>query len=241
MDNFWFPYLLLMAHLLSGSVWIVLISKKGRYGAARDQWIKYLVYLFIVNLIWWGLVLFESGAVWIGLVLVLGALAEWVRIFKRERIMRWHSLLFSLILAGFMGSLTLEKNLILYTYFVVVVFDGTGQVFGQMFGKRLLVPRISPRKTVEGLAGASVITMAAAMLTSKAFSIQWTKMLWITPLIMGAAMSGDLLASTVKRRMKKESFSHVIPGHGGILDRFDSWLVAGAAGFLIFLFSGYQL
>ncbi|MGW8315591.1 MAG: phosphatidate cytidylyltransferase [Bacteroidales bacterium] len=227
-----------MAQLLSGSVWIVLINRKGRFGPARDQWVKYLVYLLIVNLIWWGLVLFDSGAIWIGLVLVLGTLVEWARIFRRERIMRWHSLLFSLILVGFLGSLTLEKNLILHTYFVVVIFDGTGQVFGQIFGKRPLVPRISPRKTVEGLAGASVITMAAALLTSKALSIQWTQMLWTTPLIMGAALTGDLLASAMKRKMKKDTFSHVIPGHGGVLDRFDSWLAAGAAGFLIFSLTG---
>ena len=147
-------------------------------------------------------------------------------------------MLFVLILAGFWGSLTLEKNLVLYIYFVVVLFDGTAQVFGQMFGKRPLVPRISPRKTVEGLAGASVVTMTAALLTSRSLSIHWTHMLWITPLIMGAALTGDLLASAVKRRMKKETFSHLIPGHGGILDRFDSWLAAGAAGFLIFILTG---
>jgi phosphatidate cytidylyltransferase len=107
-----------------------------------------------------------------------------------------------------------------------------------MFGKRPLVQRISPRKTVEGLAGASVVTMAATLLTSKALSIHWTQMIWITPLVMGAALTGDLLASAMKRRMKRETFSHIIPGHGGILDRFDSWLAAGAAVFLIFLLTG---
>ncbi len=238
MVEFWFPYLFLMAHLLSGSVWIALISRSGRYGTIREQWEKYLVYLLIVNLIWWGFVLFESGILWIGMALMLGALTEWILIFRQERTGWWPSLLFVLILAGFWGSLTLEKNLVLYIYFVVVLFDGTAQVFGQMFGKRPLVPRISPRKTVEGLAGASVVTMTAALLTSRSLSIHWTHMLWITPLIMGAALTGDLLASAVKRRMKKETFSHLIPGHGGILDRFDSWLAAGAAGFLIFILTG---
>jgi phosphatidate cytidylyltransferase len=238
MDEFWFPTLLLMAHLLSGSVWILLISRKGNYGPARDQWIKYLVYLLIVNLIWWGLVLFASGTLWVGVTLMVGALVEWALFFRHERTGWWPSLLFVLILAGFWGSLTLEKNLVLYTYFVVVIFDGTAQVFGQMFGKRPLVQRISPRKTVEGLAGASVVTMAATLLTSKALSIHWTQMIWITPLVMGAALTGDLLASAMKRRMKRETFSHIIPGHGGILDRFDSWLAAGAAVFLIFLLTG---
>lgn len=237
MHKFWFPYLLLMAHLLSGSVWIALISLKKKYGSAGEQWIKYLVYLVIVNLIWWGLVLFKSGAVWIGAALIIGVLTEWVQILRRDRTLWWPTMLFVLILAGFWGFLTLSKNLILFTYFVVVVFDGTAQVSGQMFGKRALAPRISPRKTVEGLAGASVITMASALLTSRAFSIEWTALLWITPLIMGAALTGDLLASAMKRRMRFEAFSHAIPGHGGFLDRFDSWMAAGAAGFLIFLFN----
>lgn len=235
MDNYWFPYLLLMAHLLTGVVWIVRISRKGRHGSAREQWIKYLVYLVLVNIIWWTLVGFESGSLWIGGILLLGALAEWGQILWRRPSMWWPTLLFIAILAGFWRSLTLEKNMILYTYFVVVLFDGSGQVFGQMFGERALAPRISPRKTVEGLAGASIATLATALLTCKAFSIPWEQMLWLTPLIMGAALTGDLMASAVKRRMRFDTFSKVIPGHGGILDRFDSWLAAGSAGFVLFI------
>lgn len=238
MDNLWLPYLLLMAHLLSGSVWIVLIGRKGRHGSARGQWIKYLVYLVLVNVIWWTLIWFESGSLWIGALVLLGAMAEWGQILRRERFLWWPTLLFLLILAGFWKSLTLGQNLVLYTYFVVVLFDGTGQVFGQMFGKSALAPRISPGKTVEGLTGAILITMAAALMTSKAFSIPWKQMLWLTPLIMGAALTGDLLASALKRRMGVETFSKVIPGHGGILDRFDSWLAAGSIGFVIFYLIG---
>jgi phosphatidate cytidylyltransferase len=144
-------------------------------------------------------------------------------------------LAFLLISGGFLRFLYLDKNWLLYTYFVVVLFDGSCQVAGQLVGKRPLLPRISPRKTVEGLAGGAVITLATILLTRGSFSFGWGRLILSTCLIMTAAFMGDLLASAIKREAGISVFGRAIPGHGGVTDRFDSLMMSGAVICLLFL------
>jgi phosphatidate cytidylyltransferase len=233
MGSYWFPYLFLMAHLLTGAIWILRISRQGKYGTPAEQWIKYVTYLGVVNLVWWMIVWFEPGAQWIGFFIIAGAIAEWWKIIRDQRNIGIPTLIFVLLLLGFWKFLYLDRNVILYAYFVVVLFDGSSQVSGQLLGKRPLLPRISPRKTVEGLAGGILITLVTSLLTYRAFSFSLTRMGWITLFTMTFAFAGDLLGSLMKRRVGIDSYSRVLPGHGGILDRFDSWISAGAFCYLL--------
>lgn len=228
MGKYWFPYLVLMANLLSGAIWILLINRRGKFGSPGQQWLKYGIYLGVVNLVWWIIAWLEPGASWIGFVILAGSLAEWWKLIRDRRIFWIPSLMLAMLLLGFWRFLTLDRSMVLLTYFVVVLFDGSCQVAGQLFGKRLLFPGISPRKTAEGLAGGLLITLSFSVLTASAFSITPVRMGWITLLTMAFAFTGDLLASIMKRRAGIDSFSRLIPGHGGILDRFDSWISAGA-------------
>ncbi len=104
----------------------------------------------------------------------------------------------------------------------------TGAYFaGKTFGRRPLVPRISPKKTYEGLFGAMAGAMLVAVLSTGITSVGV-----LGSLLLGAAIGflgqlGDVLESAMKRLCEVKDSSNLIPGHGGILDRIDSFIFTG--------------
>ena len=114
---------------------------------------------------------------------------------------------------------------VLLLLLVIVVSDSAQYYCGRTFGKRPLAPTISPKKTVEGAVGGMVFgTLAMAAGGRYVFASP----VWILALL-GAAISllgivGDLFESLLKRSAGMKDSSNLIPGHGGALDRIDSWL-----------------
>ncbi|OPY78596.1 MAG: Phosphatidate cytidylyltransferase [Syntrophorhabdus sp. PtaU1.Bin153] len=102
--------------------------------------------------------------------------------------------------------------------------DTAAYILGKTFGKRLLVPRISPKKTYEGLLGAIVGPMIVMVLSSKLMGTGIGE-----SMIMGGSIGvlgqvGDIFESAGKRVCEVKDSSSLIPGHGGILDRIDSFI-----------------
>jgi phosphatidate cytidylyltransferase len=233
MGEYLLPYLLLMAHFVSGALWLIRINRRLDPGAKKQQWTKYGVYLLLVNLLWFCLLWVPSFFPLIGWIVILLSAPELWKAVKKVRGRLGLMLAFLIIAGGFAGFLYMDAHWILYTLFVVLLFDGSCQVAGQLLGKRALLPRISPRKTVEGLAGGALITLATTLLTRKSFAFEWSGLILTTCLIMAAAFTGDMLASAVKRKAKITTFGRVIPGHGGVMDRFDSLMMTGAIVYLL--------
>lgn len=116
----------------------------------------------------------------------------------------------------------------LLTLFFIVVFAGdTGAYYtGRSLGKRKLAPHISPGKTVEGAIGGLFGNIIAALLAHYTFFPE-LKLAHAVPLalVMGfLGATGDLCESMLKRGAKAKDAGHLIPGHGGLLDRLDSML-----------------
>lgn len=110
---------------------------------------------------------------------------------------------------------------------VIVVSDSAQYYCGRAFGRRPLAPTISPKKTVEGAIGGLVFGTAATMIGGQ---YVFASPFWLLALL-GAAISllgmvGDLFESLLKRSADVKDSSNLIPGHGGVLDRIDSWLFA---------------
>lgn len=105
--------------------------------------------------------------------------------------------------------------------------DTGAYCFGTLFGKHRLFERISPKKSWEGSIGGGLLTLATGFVFSIFFSfmspIAWAG-LSLTVTIFGTW--GDLVESLIKRHMKIKDSGTILPGHGGILDRFDSALIA---------------
>lgn len=118
-----------------------------------------------------------------------------------------------------------QYKLILFYFILVWTYDTTAYLFGMLIGNTPLYSRISPKKTWEGLIGGSVITVSLAIFLSK-FYIQLTMIDWIVIalIIIVAGTFGDLAESLYKRSLDVKESGSILPGHGGLLDRFDAVL-----------------
>lgn len=99
---------------------------------------------------------------------------------------------------------------------------------GSLFGKHKLIPKVSPKKTVEGAIGAvvgAVVTFVAYGLVMDFgfdYQVNYVVLVFLSLICGVVAQFGDLSASVIKREWGKKDFGNLIPGHGGILDRIDS-------------------
>ena len=98
-----------------------------------------------------------------------------------------------------------------------------GMRFGKRFGKQL-APRISPKKTVVGAIGGIFAAMLVSLLWGAGIHLPWWHCVALGPIIGILGQIGDLCESALKRDIGVKDFGMVLPGHGGILDRFDSLL-----------------
>ena len=107
------------------------------------------------------------------------------------------------------------------------VCDMGAYFVGVTLGKHKLCPEISPKKTVEGAIGGIVSSIIVGIIITLCFS-EFDKLIAtaiITVPLCALGMIGDLFASSIKRSVNLKDYSDLIPGHGGILDRFDSVLM----------------
>ncbi|HET7619881.1 MAG TPA: phosphatidate cytidylyltransferase [Vicinamibacterales bacterium] len=111
---------------------------------------------------------------------------------------------------------------------VIIVSDSAQYYTGRAFGRRLLAPAISPKKTREGALGGLVFGTAAMVAGGlRVFPGVPVWMLALTGATLAVlGMVGDLFESMLKRSAGVKDSSSLIPGHGGVLDRIDSWLFA---------------
>ena len=117
-------------------------------------------------------------------------------------------------------------------FIIIAVASDTGAyAAGLSFGKHPMAPRISPKKTWEGFAGAALAALIAGVLLALfMLGLPWWPGLVIGAVILGTATAGDLGESMIKRDLGIKDMSSWLPGHGGVLDRLDSILpsVVGA-------------
>lgn len=114
---------------------------------------------------------------------------------------------------------------IIYLFLITTMTDTFALFTGMLIGKHKLAPEISPKKTIEGAIGGTVmgtIVASAFYTTVINSSIPLVFVILITALLTGIGQVGDLAFSAIKRYYGQKDFSNLIPGHGGILDRFDS-------------------
>ncbi len=117
--------------------------------------------------------------------------------------------------------------LVLSLFIILWVFDSFAYFTGSALGKRKLFERISPKKTWEGIAGGMIFGLLTAWILSSIFtSIALMHWIAISLIIMTFGTLGDLAESMLKRSVGVKDSGNLLPGHGGILDRFDAMLFA---------------
>ncbi len=124
---------------------------------------------------------------------------------------------------GSFGIPIYNSHLILGPILLIWASDSFAYLVGSMIGKRKLYERISPGKTWEGTIGGGVLTMASSYLIAGWFpEIELKHWLVISVLVVVFGTLGDLFESLLKRQAGIKDSGKIMPGHGGILDRFDS-------------------
>lgn len=136
-------------------------------------------------------------------------------------------------------------------YYVILIFafawgsDSGAYFAGRFFGKKKLAPEISPKKTVEGVVGGvfscylfvaavtAVYYFMTAHLTGTAPEINYIPLAIVPVFASLVGVMGDLSASVIKRQCQIKDFGSIMPGHGGVIDRFDSVFFVAPFFFLI--------
>lgn len=177
-------------------------------------------------------ILIEAAIIFIYLVYLLGA-----AVFSHKKIK------FVLVAAVFMALVYVivsftSLSLLMYVnkglfYFGVIIISSWGcdagaYFIGCKFGKHKLIPDVSPNKSVEGAIGGVLVSIVLNVLYGFVVSsLGGAKVEYLSLALLGlvlsiVAMVGDLIASLIKREYGIKDYSNVLPGHGGIVDRFDS-------------------
>ena len=121
------------------------------------------------------------------------------------------------------NSIVWMPEVILYLFALTWTFDTFAYIFGVKFGKHKILPSISPKKSWEGFIGGLIFTTILAIFI---FGENIDKIIMYSVLIPISATLGDFIESYYKRKAMAKDSGNLIPGHGGMLDRMDSFLIS---------------
>lgn len=123
---------------------------------------------------------------------------------------------------------------IVIIFFIISISDIAAYYVGKKFGKTPLCPEISPKKTVEGAVAGTVGGILISIIIGNLFSINLIHSVTAGILLVLAAQFGDLSESMLKRDAGFKDSGNILPGHGGVLDRADSYIFTGAVAYYYF-------
>jgi phosphatidate cytidylyltransferase len=190
------------------------------------------------------------------IVLIIFALSIWARGVEGRPIGATATTIFGVLYSGGLLSFAYAlryhnyavgaaagTTLLLYPLVLTWTSDTAAYAVGRAIGRHKLIPSVSPGKTVEGAVGALVVCILVSWLYAR-FVLPRYAMLGVAPswaVIIGVVVSvavqlGDLAESLIKREAGVKDSSHLIPGHGGVLDRLDGMLFALPVAYLLFTF-----
>ncbi len=135
------------------------------------------------------------------------------------------SLLNFMVYPNYPANSVFDPTILIGVFFLVWSYDSMAYLAGSKFGKHKIFPRISPKKSWEGFIAGTLFTLIIGVVNSLIFSqSSLTNWLVIAALVVVFGTLGDLFESVIKRRLKVKDSGAMLPGHGGLLDRFDSLL-----------------
>ncbi|MEC9209653.1 MAG: phosphatidate cytidylyltransferase [Bacteroidota bacterium] len=124
------------------------------------------------------------------------------------------------------GQENWNSNLILFMFILTWIFDTFAYIVGVKFGKHKIMPSISPKKSWEGFAAGFVFTIIASYLSYSYFTFETILMpLSISIILPFTATLGDFIESYYKREAGVKDSGGLMPGHGGMLDRMDAFMI----------------
>jgi phosphatidate cytidylyltransferase len=193
------------------------------------------VQYWLIGIEWYGLYsIFIPVYAFLLLPIIAAFRSDTIRFMERVAEVQWGLMIAVFCVSHVPALLTLEipgydaRNLLLIAFLVVVVqaSDVLQYVWGSLFGKHKIAPRLSPSKTWEGFVGGvgSATLIGAALWWITPFTPAEAAMMALVSTLMG--FSGGLVMSAIKRDRGVKDWGQLIQGHGGMLDRVDSVIFA---------------
>lgn len=191
------------------------------------------IQFYWVWIAWYGLfIIFIPVFVFLFLPMRMILIGETTGFLRAIGILQWGLMItvFSLSHAAYMLVLPASVNpaggamgLLIYLVFLTEINDVAQYIWGKSFGKRKIVPKVSPNKTVAGFLGGVLTTTALAVVLAPFLTpLTRNEALGVGLLIGLAGFVGDVTISALKRDLGVKDSGSLLPGHGGILDRLDS-------------------
>ena len=131
----------------------------------------------------------------------------------------------------------LEYKLIFIIITIISFCDMFAYLIGKKFGKFRIFPKISPNKTIEGYVGGSFSSLFLFALFFLYLNLKDLNLFFFVIIIIASSFIGDLYVSFFKRKLNIKDLGKLFPGHGGVLDRIDSWLFSFPLSFLMLQFT----
>ena len=234
MKTIWVIYSVILVYYLLGTVGIYFINRRKEPDIRHRAWVKHITYFIVTSIVFFSIGINPLAFRILAFLISIAGFLELLRLFKEsgfagKGFFSISIVIMTLLSLGFILFSMKEKGLVLFAFLILSIFDGFSQVSGQILGKTKLFPKISPNKTVEGLAGGALIAIVSGLVFKNIVPVSSLKAIILAAFVVVFAFSGDTFKSLYKRRYNVKDFSNLIPGHGGVLDRFDS-LIAGGAG-----------
>ncbi len=213
---------------LTGMVLMAVGSHRQSRHVQAQRALKLAVFCVIVHVVL-GVILFIPRGAW-GLALLiivmgareLGHAMPALPFTKRICVLAVATMLAALFL---LNAWFKSPGAVAFCFLVCAIFDGFCQVIGQWLGRHALMPRISPAKTVEGLMGGVIASVALAGALHGLANLDIAHALMAGAAMAGGAFCGDTAGSWIKRQAGIKDFSTLLPGHGGMVDRFSSFVL----------------
>ncbi len=231
--SLWFgpPYFPLFMALVAIGCWWEYLGLLPQQPKGALRWILWLPgLLFALSFLF---PLLAHKAVWA--LLLLAVLGFLTALGKSKSSELWLEsgvgLLFSMLPFWLLSRLSFAEGgsfkPLLMMFLMVWINDTMAYVGGRLLGKHKLAPSISPGKSVEGFAVGWISALAAAAALGHFWlEADWYRWPLFALIFVPLAVAGDLFQSFLKRRVGKKDSGRIMPGHGGFLDRFDSFLLA---------------
>ena len=223
-----------------GAIAFSLIAVK-KPNQKQSLWTKYFVYVILTVIVISSILIDKTYFFWLAILISLVGGIELVILGTKHAKFPFFKLFLIISIYDFIAVIfclmayQASPNYLLVSYFGVIVFDAFSQISGQLFGKTKLTS-ISPNKTVEGLIGGIAMTMTTLLIIQWITGDNWPvigNVLLFSSLLCLTSFSGDILASWYKRICGVKDFSNLLPGQGGVLDRYDSLMATGFVFFII--------
>jgi phosphatidate cytidylyltransferase len=230
-------FIVMAVHFLLGAAGVAIYNRRLPQGDQKKNWLKFFWYLIIFSIVTVSVICGRYTFLAVSVIIfslcsteALSA-ANGTGLAATYNGMKMTVILLTvlvILMVFYSVFFFLPLKTVLFTYAIVIIFDGASQIFGQLTGRYYIKPSVIPGKTWEGFIGGSVSALVTAVILKDMVLLSPLPALITGLIICVSAFFGDLGASAIKRKLMIKDFSNLLPGQGGFLDRFDSFIAAGS-------------